>query len=149
VFNPFSTAGFMLTSYAGGRRQNVAVGADGSFKVRGDNYLTLKWAATVDGADSAGVRLATRSLVDGKWERRTQRGLNYSLTSTHAGRDFRPEMGFQQRRDFTTANVVANYFIFTDKHPVFRRVYPGALAFSTSRYALSRTMERWPGSRTS
>jgi hypothetical protein len=37
------------------------------------------------------------------------------------------------RRDFTTANVVSNYYVFTDRHRYFRRVYPGALAFSTFR----------------
>jgi hypothetical protein len=42
-------------------------------------------------------------------------------------------MGFMPRKDFTTANVVSNWYFFTDKHPYFRRVYPGALAFSTFR----------------
>ena len=37
------------------------------------------------------------------------------------------------RRDFTTANVVGNWFFFTDRHRYFRRIYPGALAFSTFR----------------
>ena len=37
------------------------------------------------------------------------------------------------RRNFTTANVVSNYYFFTDKNRFFRRVYPGALAFTTWR----------------
>src|SRR5688572_6317653 len=39
------------------------------------------------------------------------------------------------RRDFTTANVVSNWFFFTDTHRYFKRIFPGALAFSTWRNA--------------
>src|SRR5688572_13085971 len=135
VLNQWSTLGLMGTSYVGGARQNFALGADGSLRVHGDNYLTLKWAANVDDAERAGVDVGSRSIFDGKWERRTARGLAYSLAATHAGRDFRPELAFMQRTNFTTANLLANWYIFTDKHPILRRVYPGALAFSTFRNA--------------
>jgi hypothetical protein len=135
VLNQWSTVGLLGTSYVSGARQNVALGADGSLRVQGDNYLTLKWAASVDDAERAGVDLGSRSIFDGKWERRTARGLAYSLAATHAGRDFRPELAFMQRTNFTTANLLANWYIFTDKHPILRRVYPGALAFSTFRNA--------------
>ena len=133
VLNAFSTVGMMLTSYAGGGRNNVGLGADGSFRVMGDEFLTLKYAGTVDEADGGGVTFARRSLFDLRWERRTGRGLQYNINSTRMGRDFRPELGFLQRRDFTTANVVGNYYFFTDRSRIFRRVYPGALAFSTFR----------------
>jgi hypothetical protein len=39
------------------------------------------------------------------------------------------------RRDFTTANLVGNWYFFTDTHRYFKRVFPGALAFSTFRNA--------------
>jgi hypothetical protein len=133
VLNDSSTAGLMLTSLAGGGHANVAVGADTSLRVRGDEYLALKWAGTFDNREPAGTDLATRSLVDAQWERRTQRGLSYSWQVTRAGAHFVPELGFMPRRDFTTANVVANNFVFTDGHKYFKRVYPGALAFSTFR----------------
>lgn len=133
VFNDSSTAGLMLTSLAGGGRANVALGADTSLRVRGDEYLALKWAGTFDNREPAGADLATRSLVDAQWERRTQRGLSYSWQFTRAGEHYKPELGFMPRRDFTTANVVANWFVFTDGHEYFKRVYPGALAFSTFR----------------
>jgi hypothetical protein len=132
VFNPFSTAGLMVTSYNGGRRTNVGLGGDGTFRLFGDEYLTLKYSTTVDSDDSTAT-LGTRSLYDVKWERRTSRGLQYNVNSTRMGRDYRPEIGFLQRRDYTTANAVANYFIYTDDHKWLRRYYPGALAFSTFR----------------
>ncbi|MEO8564483.1 MAG: DUF5916 domain-containing protein, partial [bacterium] len=135
VLNDNSTAGFMATSYAGGGRRNLALGTDASLRVRPDEYLVMKWAGTADDADSVGVGLMDRSIVDLRYERRVGRGLQYSLSGTRAGPTFRPELGFMSRRDFTSANVVANYFIFTDKHPTLRRVYPGMLAFSTFRNA--------------
>jgi hypothetical protein len=133
VFNPLSTAGMMLTTYYGGGRHNVALGADTSLRVKGDDYVALKWAATADARDRDGASLGSRSLFDARWDRRTQRGLSYSWQFSRAGRDYRPELGFMPRRDFTTANVVSNYYVFTDRHRYFRRVYPGALAFSTFR----------------
>ncbi|HJR59969.1 MAG TPA: DUF5916 domain-containing protein [Vicinamibacterales bacterium] len=133
VLNPWSTAGLMMTGYYGGGRHNVALGADTSLRVHGDDYIGLKWAATLDEQERDGADLAGRSFVDAKWERRTQRGLSYTWQFTRAGLDYRPELGFMPRRDFTTANVVGNWFLFTDKHAYFKRIFPGALAFSTFR----------------
>ena len=133
VFNPFSTAGLMITSYNGGNRNNFGLGGDGTFRATGDHYVTLKYSATVDSDDSSAVTLGSRSLFDFKWERRVSRGLQFNVNSTRMGADYRPEVGFLQRSDYTTANAVANYFIYTDKHPWLRRYYPGALSLMTYR----------------
>jgi hypothetical protein len=133
VLNPWSVAGVMMTSYAGGGRLNHAIAADTSLRVHGDDYVGLKWATTVENSGRGGAGLAARSLVDARWERRTGRGLAYTWQLTRAGAEYRPELGFLPRRDFTTANALANWYRFTDEHPVFRRVWPGALAFSTFR----------------
>jgi hypothetical protein len=103
--------------------------------VHGDHYLGVKWASTFDDRIPAGGSIAARSLADVRWNRQTGRGLGYTLQYSRAGRDFRPGLGFLPRRDYTTVNAIGNYFIFTDGHPFFRRVYPGALAFSTFRNA--------------
>jgi uncharacterized protein DUF5916/cellulose/xylan binding protein with CBM9 domain len=135
VLNPYSQAGFMATTRAGGGRHNVAVGLDGIFRLYADEYLTLKWAGSADEGDPASAGFASRTLWNAKWQRRTQRGLSYTLEAFRVGRDFRPEVGFLPRSDVTTANAVANWYRFTDKSRVFRRVYPGALAFHTFRNA--------------
>jgi hypothetical protein len=135
ILNPWSTAGLMLTTYYGGGRHNVALGADTSIRVRGDDYVGVKGAATTDSTERAGTDLASRSFVDARWERRSGRGLSYTWQMTRAGADYVPELGFMPRRDFTTANVVSNYYVHTDGHRYFRRIYPGALAFSTFRNA--------------
>jgi hypothetical protein len=123
----------MATTYYGGDRYNVSVGADTTLNVKGDEYLIFKAASVFDERERSAADLASRSVVDARWERRTQRGLSYNWQFARAGQDYRPELGFMPRRNFTTANVVSNWYFFTDAHPYFRRVYPGALAFSTFR----------------
>ena len=135
VLNPSSTAGLLMTTYYGGGHYNVALGADTSLRVHGDEYVGLKWAATLDDRARETADVGSRSFVDARWDRRTQRGLSYSWQFTRAGSDYQPELGFMPRRDFTTANVVSNWFFFTDEHKYFKRIFPGALAFSTFRNA--------------
>jgi hypothetical protein len=133
VLNQFSTAGLMLTSYAGAGRRNLAGGVDGSLRLVGDEYLTVKWAGSADESDPSGISFASRSLFDAKWERRTERGLSYTISGSRIGPDYRPELGFLPRRDVTSVEAYGNWFVFTDDDPLMRRIYPGALAFSTFR----------------
>lgn len=133
VFNPHSFVGVLATSRLGGERHNVAAGLDGIFRVSGDNYLSLKWAASFDDDDTAATDAARRSLFNAKWQRRTERGLAYTLEALRVGADYRPEMGFLPRSDVTTANASGNWFFFADKSRILRRVFPGALAFQTFR----------------
>jgi hypothetical protein len=104
-------------------------------RVTGDDYVGVKWALTADSTERARIGLADRSLFDTTWERRTQRGLSYTWQFARAGAAYRPELGFMPRRDFTTANVFGNWFVYTDKNRYLKRFYPGALALSTFRNA--------------
>ena len=135
VLNPYSTAGFMMTSYAGASRHSGSVGGDASLRVHGDHYVTAKLATTIDDADTTASPLAQRTLADVSLERRVGRGLQYQATVIRSGRDYRPELGFMPREDFTTANIYGNWFFFTNEQSMIRRVYPGALSFSTFRNA--------------
>jgi hypothetical protein len=133
VVNPWSNAGLFITSVAGGGAHNLVVAADTSLRVHGDHYLTMKWASSFDDALPDDTSMVKRSQVSSRWERRTGRGLGYTLEYARVGQDFTPDLGFLPRRDFTTVNAVGNYFVFTDTHRILRRIYPGALAFSTFR----------------
>ena len=133
IRDPQSTAGVMLTTYFGDGRSNFALGGDTALHLKGDHYLLAKFASTLDSQEGNGVDFLSRSLFDVRWERRTQRGLSANAQLSRAGRDYKPGLGFLPRTDFTTFNLGGNYFIFTDKHRYFRRVYPGAIAFSTFR----------------
>jgi hypothetical protein len=133
VLNPYSNAGVMLTSYVGGGRHNVAAAADGTLRLSTNHYLTTRAASTSDSERGDGETLISSSHLFGSLQRRTQRGLQYNVNATRSGSDFVPELGFMPRRNFTSANFVANYFIFTDSSRTFRRIFPGALAFNTWR----------------
>ena len=133
VLNRFSNAGLMLTSLRGGEEENTGLAADASIRVSGDEYLTVKVMSTFGESDSSGTSIIDRSQYFVRWDRRVGRGLQYQINATRSGPAFTPGLGFLPRSDFTSANIVGNYFIFTDKHPFFRRIYPGALAFQTFR----------------
>jgi len=135
VFNPYSYVGVLATSRVGGGRHNVVVGADGTFRLFGDDYLDLKWATSDDTADAPEAGLAGRSLWNARWQRRTNRGLAYVFEAMRSGAGYRPEMGFLPRIDVTRATAVANWYFFKDAHPWLRRIWPGALAFGTFRNA--------------
>jgi hypothetical protein len=89
--------------------------------------------STFDDSDSSGTSINDRSQYYVRWDRRVGRGLQYQVNASRSGPAFTPALGFLPRSDFTSANVFANYFIFTDKHSFFRRIYPGALALQTFR----------------
>jgi hypothetical protein len=131
VLNDFSTVGGIVTTRTRSGAWNVAAGLDGSFRVFGDNYLTAKWAATAD--RDAALDPIESAQVYLTWQQRANRGLSYQFSVTHSGPDFRPELGFLPRSDFHRIAAYGNYFIFTDDHPYFRRIFPGYLAFSTFR----------------
>lgn len=133
VMNDFSTLGVLATGRFVDGAQDASVGVDASLRLFGDNYLTMKWAGTFNDDDPSAADLVDRSLWNAKWQRRANRGLAYSVETARVGSVFDPRMGFLPRRDFTTANVLANWFILTDDSPTFRRVFPGLLAFSTFR----------------
>jgi hypothetical protein len=131
VLNDNSQLGVLATSRVGGGRHNVLLAADAVLEILDGNYLTLKGAGTIDDAGTGDA--GERTLFQLRWQRRTQRGLSYTVEAQRVGPQFRPAVGFLPRSDVAIANVVGNYFIYTDGHPIFRRVYPGALAFHTVR----------------
>jgi hypothetical protein len=97
VLNPYSSVGGMATTRLGGPAgDNVAYGLDGSFRLVGDEYLTLKWARTFD--EVLGARTAAESgLYLVRWERQTDEGLSYWAEHNRVGPDYRPGLGFQTR----------------------------------------------------
>lgn len=133
VLNPFSYVGGMVTTRVTGDSHNVAYGADGFLRLFGDHYLTVKWAGSADDEDPDDSSFLGRGHLNAVWQRRASDGLAYSLEYTRSGEDYRPDLGFLPRRDFTRFNALANWFHFTDRHPLLRRVWPGMLAFSTFR----------------
>ena len=128
VFNPFSTVGGLATSRIdadGG--YNLAYGLDGIVRVIGDEYLTAKWAQTLDkdqlDAESFDFLDAGRFML--KWERRNIQGLSYELEITRSGADYDPALGFVRRRDVTFLSPDVNYQSFRGADSRFRRIWVG------------------------
>ncbi|NOT09922.1 MAG: carbohydrate binding family 9 domain-containing protein [Gemmatimonadales bacterium] len=127
VANAFSYAGGMITSRvdnAGGR--NIAAGLDGVVRLFGNDYLTLRSAATFDDADEEDPGFFGRSQLYAQWQRRTSRGLTYTFEVNRAGAAYRPDLGFLPREDFLRSSIYAQH-VFMPSGSVFRSHGPGAI----------------------
>jgi len=151
VFNETSYAGGIVTSRVGmDGTYNVGYGLDGVFRILGDEYLTVKGAQTVDRAlvqdNTFDPVDATLGLV--RWERRRTEGLYYQGTVTRAGADYRPDVGFITRRDFTELSGQAAYGWFPKTTTSVRKVTPdvnGTIALRNADRSVqsARVEHRW------
>lgn len=130
VLNANSFVGAMGTSRVDTEgRYNVTYGVDGSFRVVGDEYLTLKWLQTFQGGDGAadvapGGLDAGRLVLD--WTRRRLSGLSYQAAFTWSGPGYEPGVGFEPRRDFTRGQGDLGYTWFPGEGAAFRRIWTGS-----------------------
>ena len=98
VFNPNSYIGSMMTSRIDlNGNKNIAYGLDGIFKVKGEDYLNLKWAQTWDSQTGNSLNSINSSFIYANWERRSERGFAYNFGYTYSGLDFNPRAGFMRR----------------------------------------------------
>ena len=129
IFNETSYAGGIVTSRVGADGSyNVAYGLDGVVRLVGDEYLTIKGAQTVDRAlvENGGFDPGASTLGLVRWERRRTEGLYYQGTVTRAGAEYRPDMGFITRRDFTKLGGRVAYGWFLSGVSSLRKVTPEA-----------------------
>jgi hypothetical protein len=132
VLNPFSYAGTMLTSrFAGGGRYHVGTGLDAYLKLMDNEYLTVRGAATFDDSDGS-PGLLGRSQLYAQWQRRSTRGLTYFAQFHRVGADYRPELGFLPRQDFTRLALFSEYYIHPARSTV-RTHGPGAIGYAFLR----------------
>ncbi len=128
VFNPFSTVGGLATSRIevdGG--YSLAYGLDGIVRMIGDEYLTAKWAQTLDKdqLDAGAFSFLDAGRYMLKWERRNIQGLSYDLEIVRSGADYNPAVGFVRRRDVFVFSPDVNYQSFRGADSRFRRIWVG------------------------
>jgi hypothetical protein len=102
VINKNSYVGGILTSRLGMDGSfNVSYGVDGIFKLFKNDYFNFKLAQVMaeNAANKPGSLDPTRLFFN--WKRYNDKGLGYDFTYTRSGKDFKPEMGFQQRSDYS------------------------------------------------
>lgn len=102
IINSNSYVGGILTSRIGmDGSYSTAYGVDGIFKILKNDYLNIKLAQVmVANYNNTPFSLdPTRLFLN--WIRFNDKGLGYDFTYTRSGKDFKPSMGFQQRRDYS------------------------------------------------
>jgi len=99
VLNDNTYAGAIVTTRLdedGG--ENVGLGLDGIFRLRDNDYLTAALVHTFDEEVESGLE-ATR--LRAHLRRESENGFKYSLEYNRAGEDYRPDMGFELREDYS------------------------------------------------
>ena len=131
VFDEFSSVGGMLTTRVGrSGRNNTAYGLDAVLRWTGDEYLIVQWAHTFDEAATQAGGLES-ALARARMERRRDNGFSYHAEGIRAGRDYRPGLGFQLRRDFTYGGAQLRYRqLRPDDSPLLSR----AIQIGTAQY---------------
>jgi len=119
VINPSSYVGTMMTSRVDeDGMYNFAYGADGIFRVRADDYVTVLWAQSFEERYTASfesVRFRAR------WYKNRNEGLLYDISVSRSGRDYNPGIGFQRRNDFSNLNSELAYGWVPSTHSSLRQ----------------------------
>lgn len=112
VLNSYSNVGGLMTSRVGmDGSYNVTYGIDGLFRLVGQDYLSVKWAQTLE---RSLVRSGTLTAVNSgrvsiELERRRRQGFGYDVFLTRSGPHYRPGMGFVRRTDFAALDNTVSY----------------------------------------
>ena len=102
VINRNSYVGGILTSRLGmDGSYSTSYGVDGIFKILKNDYLNIKLAQVMasDYTNNPVSLDPTRLFLN--WKRYNDKGLGYDFTYTRSGKDFKPALGFQQRKDYS------------------------------------------------
>jgi len=101
VFNDNSTAGTMVTSRIGeDGTYNVGIGLDADVRVFEQSFLQLHWVQTFDDEVDFGVAPWDIAKMRVTLARRAYTGTSYDFTALRAGREYRPDLGFETRDDY-------------------------------------------------
>jgi hypothetical protein len=130
VLNENSFIGAMSTSRVDlDGLYNVTYGLDGLFRIKGAEYVTVKWLQTMQGGNALldgapGGIDAGRLVVN--WTRRRLGGLSYQNAFTRSGVSYDPGIGFEPRSNFTRGQSDWSYQWFPDEASKFRRIWVGS-----------------------
>lgn len=110
VFNPNSYIGGMATTRIGmNGASSMAYGADGVFRLFGDDYLETRFAQTTNPEGKIKADAKANSFAYLKWERRSEEGFAYNLTYSYSGLDFNPSTGFMAKLGIAGIDSRAQY----------------------------------------
>jgi len=102
IFNPYSYIGVISTTRIGaGGKYNIAYGLDGTFRLFGNEYLTVKWAQTFENQKRNDPISFGPARVRILMQRRSKNGFGYGISYSYAGIHYNPGIGFQTRQNYT------------------------------------------------
>jgi hypothetical protein len=134
VLNAQSHLGGILTSRLGvGGSYNIGTGIDFLYNVLNDEYLDIKYAATMDDRFEQSFGLLQNGLLRLNWERRTSSGFYYEFTAKRGGENYLPGIGFEARNNYTLFNTRLFYGMFASPNSPFRIITPSARFFISTR----------------
>jgi hypothetical protein len=110
VINRNSYVGGILTNRLGmDGTYNTAYGLDGIFKVLKNDYLNLKVAQVMAKNVENNPASLDPTRIFLNWKRYNERGLGYDFIYTVSGKDFKPEIGYQQRNNYSYYSGTLQY----------------------------------------
>lgn len=110
VFNQNSYVGAMATTRIGMNGQhNMAYGADGVFRLFGEDYLETRFAQTTSAEGKIQADSKSNSFAYLRWERRNEEGFAYNLNYSYSGLNFNPSVGFMSKLGIAGVDLRTQY----------------------------------------
>ena len=122
VFSENSYLGVLVTNkIATDGQYNTGYGIDGIFKLFGNDYLIINYAQTFGDSLSNEPFSMHNAKFYATWEKRSDQGFGYSLSTAKTGKDYNPEMGYEWREDYTRGRARLWYgWINGDNSPLLK-----------------------------
>ncbi|MGH7656667.1 MAG: DUF5916 domain-containing protein, partial [Gemmatimonadales bacterium] len=118
-----SYVGLMGTSRVGGGDHSILLGGDLEVRFRQNDYLTAEITRAFDSRPDSGDGTLPSGRARIQFERRSLRGLGGSLAAGLTGSDYRPTLGFVQRKGIWDASADISYGFLT-RTAGLRRISP-------------------------
>lgn len=110
VFNQNSYVGAMATTRIGMNGQHsMAYGADGVFRLFGEDYLETRFAQTTSAEGKIQADSKSNSFAYLRWERRNEEGFAYNLNYSYSGLNFNPSVGFMSKLGIAGVDLRTQY----------------------------------------
>lgn len=116
VFNENSTIGLILTNRTNlNNKYNTLYGIDGTIRYYNWNFISVRWAQSFNNDQSNSLSNIHQTKYFFELSKRSQEGFTYTINYGRAGKDYKPEIGFEHRLDFKQFNHTFGYNFFPEK----------------------------------
>ena len=131
IINPYSDAGFLLTSNIDADGNNNTVyGFDSNIRVGKDDFLSLRFAQSITSDIETNQFSAAPSAFRVSYSRRSQKGFVFGTSLARLGEDFQANIGFLERSNYVRFGSRIGYNWFPDVQSNLLRHGPSIRGFS-------------------